>query len=790
MANKRTNKLFERDATLWHQFGYNYDKRAESQVTLNRAYLITPEVAADLNTYKSFTPFPTYNDLFAPEYEKDKDGKYVEVNYEEKKKKVGSGTPGVRSLFNRTSAVILGVSKNQAGSIRQEDLLTQEATTYRIMNNVPLMDNAATRKAIKFNSKCSVKDLVEYSQKGLMGKNIYSYADFMFCKYLGRISNNYLITLRRFPYPVDDFISSLGVGNMRRGGKHGEMQSQNADSIGCMVTWIGTPGNDMANILKYSVAMPFREQKSQWQQGGVDADSGGGLANSLAAAFDPEYRKQFAQGHAGTQLNALFGSFAGFKGDPPYPASHWNSHVDQTKVYGPVDAIKTTYTRSEDGLDFQQTIQLVFDYELRSYNGINPRQAMLDLIANILNVTYNTGTFWGGGYRGGGAHQNNIFTNLPIFTQGDKGKGLVGFIETFSESFNVVAGKAKSAIEANGGLLETLKKLANNIGGMLISGFLNKLGRPQKAMANSLLSPAPVGLWHLTIGNPHHPIMSIGNLILKNTTIQHYGPLGIDDFPIGLKVTCELIRGKSRDIRDIEKLYMKGNDRIYSPMDKKVFDMYTHSREYQSKSSKLAEVGVLSSYKTQDGEAVIMTTGDNDSPTQLTSMQSVLLKYFGNTNTKSILISAMEQEHGAAVKKTSQTAGNDTKSKTSKKTTSKPKTETAAPKNERPTVAPYYNLAAWTHADVKRYFKNINDYRNGQGNKLYTTEASMYAQLPDAYLNQAWAGMQDSYINSYEFVDDYAAQLRKQWKIYQKDQTSASNYAKYAGSTRGMISLR
>ena len=42
--------------------------------------------------------------------------------------------------------------------------------------------------------------------------------------------------------------------------------------------------------------------------------------------------------------------------------------------------------------------------------------------------------------------------------------------------------------------------------------------------------------------------------ILKSTKIEHYGPLGLDDFPTGLKVVCELKRAKSRDKRDIEKL--------------------------------------------------------------------------------------------------------------------------------------------------------------------------------------------------------------------------------------------
>ena len=117
---------------------------------------------------------------------------------------------------------------------------------------------------------------------------------------------------------------------------------------------------------------------------------------------------------------------------------------------------------------------------------------------------------------------------------------------------------------------------------MLLGGLLNKLGRPQKHMLNSLLSPAPIGLWHVTIGNPNHPIMSIGNLILDSTTIEHYGPLGLDDFPTGLRVKCSLKRGKGRDLRDIEKMYMGGYQRIYANTSIKTLDTIKSAPECKS----------------------------------------------------------------------------------------------------------------------------------------------------------------------------------------------------------------
>lgn len=629
-----TNKLFI-DKTLTSMD--NPGASLLSKVRTNREYLISQYVAQELNTYVSFDPFPTFNDLFAPEY--DEKGQ-KETTPDTK----GSGTPGVRSIFNKAGAVIIGDANATTSKI-----ISGTASAFRISNNVPLMDNPSTRIAIELNSGCTVKDLVSDSRKGVLGRETYSYSDFMYCKYLGRLSNNYLITLRRFPYPVDDFISSLGIGESRK--EEGQV-TNNVESIGCLVTWMGTPGNDIANILKYSVTMPFQEKTAEMQDSQMNADSGGGIANGIAAAFDPVYRQQYMDGSAGTIVNETFGKFAPIQaGAPPYPASQYNNFRDNTKVYGPVDTIKKIYMRGTEGLGFEQNITITFDYELRSYNGINGRQAMLDLLSNVLNVTYSTGTFWGGGFRGGGAHQNNIFTNLNIFKKNTR--GLAGYIDAFAEDYSTLSAKVGEKIEQNGGLINTLKQLANNLGGMLVAGALNKLGRPQKQMASSLLSPAPVGFWHLTIGNPHHPIMSIGNMILKNTTIQHYGPLGLDDFPTGLRVTCELTRGKSRDIRDIEKLYMHGNDRIYTSMGPKIFDMYEHSREYRGLQG--VTEGVSAS---QDGDADT-TAADKKAEEMKKNMDLVLTKYFGHSDRKSIMIASMEQENGAAGKQKKGTAGGD-----------------------------------------------------------------------------------------------------------------------------------
>jgi hypothetical protein len=400
---------------------------------------------------------------------------------------------------------------------------------------------------------------------------------------------------------------------------------------------MGVSGNEMSNLLSYTYSMPFKSVQSGFSNDQNNADTNKSLFQGIASMLDKEYRKQYQAGQAGAAVAGFMGLFPGMESNPPYPMSSVTAHYDSNKVYGPIDVIKETYMRSDEGLKYAQSFTITFDYELRAYNGINARQAMLDLISNILNVTYTTGSFWKGGYNGTGAHQNNIFNNMSIFKANG---GFTGFLDAMYKDVGTIAEEFKSSASDNGGVGAMIKNFANDLGGMILGGLLNKFGRPQMVQNTSLLSPAPVGLWHVTIGNPHHPIMSIGNMILKSTKIEHYGPLGLDDFPTGLKVTCELERGKGRDSRDIEKLYMHGNDRIYSSMGSKVFDMYKNADEYKNNyKSNATFQGSASSEQLIDGTTI--------SASDIKELRDTMQKYFGHVDVKSIDIASCEIEYGS-----------------------------------------------------------------------------------------------------------------------------------------------
>lgn len=556
--------------------------------TYQREELLSKKIAEDLNTYKNFGIFHSRSDVVVPAF--DKDGNQIEPGY---KGAARSGAIGVRSIFNAYSTALAG-EDNQSGHNSEQvsifggsPITTQEGmnnawnklvrrmSDFRHSNNVPLVDSPTTRRLLRQHNDISVKGLVEASKHGALSRTPYSYADFMYCKYLNRVPNNYLITLRRFANPVMDNIRPVGRGRK----KAGYNRSGIAHPIGTMVTWLGVSGNDMGNILKYSYSMAFEEKTAGWQQ--ITKEGGEGILNSLEAGLNPSTRKLWQQGFANNPLDTFVPGLmhnSGAGGPYQYPGGYGPHNQEPYKTYGPIDRVKKNYMRGNDGLSWDMKFSITFDYELRAYNGINPRQAMLDLIASILSTTYTTGGFWPGGYYGGGMGQSSTFRNLSIFKATG---GFTNYMDALVHDISTIGAKAQAQVQQNGGWLETVKKVLNMIGGLLMGALINKLGRPAKYYAPSLLSEAPCGFWHITIGNPYRPIISMGNMILLKTEIKHSGPLGLDDFPTNLTVTCEFDRGKPRDQYGIEAIYMNGNDRIYQGMSDKILDMYKAADVYK-----------------------------------------------------------------------------------------------------------------------------------------------------------------------------------------------------------------
>lgn len=269
-----------------------------------------------------------------------------------------------------------------------------------IVDNVPLLDGSRTgvRNAAEFAklSDCSIKELVRLSRQknSILGQARYKYADFMYCKDLGKISNNHLITLRKFAIPVGDNI-------YRQAATHNKKNNQSMPGdIGRLVCWFDTDDNKLSDILSYEYEATWRELNAKIQQlNSEEDDDARGPLGKMLNSMNPGYNKDVENGIAnGGALAAVLQRFGIMNPSTPTYASNdvaLGRNYDNNKVYEPVDTIQNTHIY-EGKLIFKHEFSLTFSYKLRAYDNINPKSAFLDLLGNILAVTYRKGHFWGG----------------------------------------------------------------------------------------------------------------------------------------------------------------------------------------------------------------------------------------------------------------------------------------------------------------------------------------------------------------------------------------------------------
>ena len=467
-----------------------------------------------------------------------------------------------------------------------------------IMWNVPLLNDEKNFAKTQDLSDCSIKHLVGLSNKGLLGAETFRLADFMYCKDLGKVSNNNLIVLRKFPLPVGDHI---GQGNAPgyRADTPTEAGINNSADIAHMITWFGTEDNKLEDIIKFSYEVNYIEKESKIQE--MDskedlADRGpmGAFINTFSGFLGGDYYTWVGRGTHGTQ-NLWTKMLGGSIFSQSIPAKDANEQLDRyrnydnNKVYEPMNTMREMSMPSGK-LSFNHEFTINFKYKLRAYDNINPRSAFLDLIGNILECTYNRGRWWGGAKKINGPQPNGAAWNraqcfidnawdklggfiTAISLSGTSGlKEIIGAISNGAAQLTEMKDSAQQTVAgmASGGWSAAAAALGNLVkkGGLGIfakSALHNALGRPAFYAFDSILSGRPTGVWHVTIGNPLSPIVQIGNLRITNTTFSLGGPLGIDGFPSEINVAVTLKHCHSRDVTEISKMFGNGLSSIYYP---------------------------------------------------------------------------------------------------------------------------------------------------------------------------------------------------------------------------------
>ncbi len=458
---------------------------------------------------------------------------------------VGMNTPIPRSVFNKYALFnFRGFYGGLTGGSPFADI----------------RDSANNKTMGGENSKnVSIAKLIEYFNQNYPRIG-YTAQDFLYCKYYKQVPVNHLITLRRFPTPVNDNIFDLTATPGSKDPK-APAPSEAVDATQTAgvtaVTYMGEKaGNKLDDILTMSYGLNYKEVKSEME----DISSGDGGYTS-----QPFYSKMGGVGRATAD------AFKGISSRQKFAAQNMSTGDKLGTTYanfviGPVNVIDSTQIRDR-GMKFSNDLKLNFEYELKSLNYVNPKIAMIDIISNMLTMTYNNGQFFGGGqrYYGSAGAVASQFGDINKLKQGDF-SGYIGSVVTDVETgFKNVFGGGTGEFNLENGI-EGILKVGKTMLGNMLGGFLSdNVGAVSGTQASkALISGEPTGDWHVTVGNPLNPIVTMGNMYCDNSTMTLGHGLGYDDFPMEVKFEIDLKHGKPRDKGDIENMFNAGRGRIYA----------------------------------------------------------------------------------------------------------------------------------------------------------------------------------------------------------------------------------
>lgn len=446
---------------------------------------------------------------------------------------------------------------------RNEQYLKQLDNASPIMK-VKAKNYAANKKSILSNpTALALKEWgANISAGTVVGFQPYSLTDFMFCKNYGKIPNNRLVTLRRYPFPVSDSLR-LGSNNQRR----------NAIPIAQAVTWFGSDTeNDLDKLGVFAWDMPWVPIEVAEQEIAGNEITISEILSSLTKIGKGGAELKAAIEVLATAANGSdihLQELTGYdKKIQDYMRKLYTVGPYWNRIYGPVNVINQS-TRRGRGMqttNWSTPITINFNYEFRSFNGLSPKVAALDLISNFINLTYNDAQFLNQlprYFKKTGLKFDPTMTELIGNTVTSAGTSFVG---NSSEQFS----KALSS------LLEVMEKSASKVlndpGSAIKRGVQTTImtqlkdAIPELISIKSALSDRPIGEWHIVVGNPMNPIFVMGDLIVTNTKMTWSKELGPDDFPTGCTFTVTLKQGKPRDKTSIERMLNAGETKLTSGM--------------------------------------------------------------------------------------------------------------------------------------------------------------------------------------------------------------------------------
>lgn len=243
-------------------------------------------------------------------------------------------------------------------------------------------------------------------------------------------------------------------------------------------------------------------------------------------------------------------------------------------------AIRTT---EYDGLSCKFKIQFTTEYEIQYVRGADPGRVYTDLIGNLVRMGTSPEQYITTPQFGGAARQiqkmleDNDFSGLALMIFKVFKEGVGDLVKLVGEALNKVKNIAVTGVKAIGGDEKAKQELVNK-GTAAAQKFITEINKiiginvrrytwPLKG-AIAAMSGFHTGPWHVTIGNPKSPFVSVGNLIIEDVKIDLGTNMLYNDRPSRIKVTYALGPGRNRGASGITSIFNVGKGRIYQPIEK------------------------------------------------------------------------------------------------------------------------------------------------------------------------------------------------------------------------------
>lgn len=261
---------------------------------------------------------------------------------------------------------------------------------------------------------------------------------------------------------------------------------------------------------------------------------------------------------------------------------------------GNPNVLQEAATRVAEGSDagfglastFSQTLKVT--YEQKFIGDIDPGSAMLDIIQNLLTMGTSEVK-----YVMGGADQYNILGSIKKASRNNSVDNWWSVIKNVVYAFMGAIGVLFKGLEGSLSDVAVSPKKADPTKSSpspraaassvtdTFQNVLNKLAETTGDLAQTILASTVAKWrwplmgsisvmdgsnstpWHLTMGNPYSPTISLGNIVVKTITVKSNNEFGFNDIPTQLTAEIQLELGRNLGAQEIFQMFNNSYNRIY-----------------------------------------------------------------------------------------------------------------------------------------------------------------------------------------------------------------------------------